>query len=400
MTARVIAVVGAGLAGLRTTEALRRAGWSERIVVFGDESHLPYNRPPLSKKFLLDGGGSHEDVALRMRSSEHETEWRLGTAVSACDLAARTLWMTDGSSLVYDGLVAASGVAPRRLPDSVGGAGQVLRTVNDAVTIAAALTPGARVVVVGAGFIGCEVATAATARGCEVDVVALDPAPMAVPLGRLVGAELERRHAAAGVRFHLGRGIAKSGERHVELDDGRRLDADLVVEAIGSRPNTDWLTGNGLDLADGVTCDAWLRLGGRPGAVAAGDIARFPNARFDTVPRRVEHWQIAADTAPQAARTLIADLEGTEPPVEFGTLPTFWSDQGVASIRSFGSPGLGEECALLEGELTDEAAIGYTRDGALVGVVLLGMAKRSGVYLRRLTEELEAAEVDSSSASG
>lgn len=400
MTARVIAIVGAGLAGLRAAEALRRAGWSERIVVFGDESHLPYNRPPLSKKFLLDGGGRHDDVALRMRSSEYETEWRLGNPVTGCDLATRTLRLADGSSLVFDGLVAATGVAPRRLPESVGGARRVLRTVDDANTIAAALAPGVRIVVIGAGFIGCEVAAAATARGCEIDVVALDPVPMAVPLGRMVGAELERRHGNAGVRFHLGRSVVKAEERHVELDNGRILDADLVVEAIGSRPNTDWLTGNGLDLSDGVACDPWLRLGGKPGAVAAGDIARFPNARFDDVPRRVEHWQIAADTALQAAKTLIADLDGTEPPAEFATVPTFWSDQGVASIRSFGSPGLGEQCTVLEGELTGEGAIGYTRGGALVAVVLLGMAKQAGFYLRRLTEELQAVEADVRSASG
>lgn len=387
MTARVIAVVGAGLSGLRTAEAVRRAGWTERVVVLGDEPHMPYNRPPLSKKILLDGGGSHEDVALRQRPSEYETEWRLGTRVVRSDLDAKTLWLHDGSSLTYDGLVAASGVSPRRLPQS---AGRVLRTVDDAVAVSATLAKGTKVVVIGAGFIGCEVAAAASRRGCEVTVVAIDPAPMIVPLGRAVGEELRRRHTGAGVRFLLGQAISGVGAKRVELADGTRLDADVVIEAIGSRPNTDWLGGNGLDLADGVECDPWLRMGGRPAAVAVGDVARFPNARFDSTPRRVEHWQIAADTAMHAAKTLVADLNGTEPPPEFATVPTFWSDQGVVSIRSFGLPGLGETSAVLEGDLTGEAAVGYHRDGVLVGVVLLGMAKAGGTYLRRLTEELAA----------
>ncbi|MFE1795886.1 NAD(P)/FAD-dependent oxidoreductase [Streptomyces sp. NPDC059517] len=391
MTARVIAVVGAGLAGLRTAEAVRRAGWTERVVVVGDEPHMPYNRPPLSKKILLDGAGSHDQVALRLRPSEHETEWRLGSRVVRSDLDARTLWLADGSSLVYDGLVAASGVTSRRLPESVGGVRRVLRTVDDAVALTTALTAGARVVVIGAGFIGCEVASAAVARGCEVSVVALDAAPMTVPLGPMVGAELGRRHAGAGVRFHLGQGVTSVGEDLVVLTDGTRLRTDLVVEAVGSRPNTDWLAGNDLDLADGVACDARLRMGGTPAAVAVGDVARFPNAHFDDVPRRVEHWQIAADTALHAARTLVADLDAGEQPAAFGTVPAFWSDQGVVSIRSFGMPGLADASAVLEGDLTGEAAIGYTRDGALVGVVLLGLARQTGAYLRRLTAELETA---------
>ncbi len=386
---RTIAVVGAGLAGLRTAEALRREGWAGRLVVVGDEVHMPYTRPPLSKKLLL-GSGGHDDVALKLKPAEHPTEWLLGRRAVSARLDDRVLELDDGSDLAYDGLVAATGVTARRLPAAVGG-GTVLRTLDDAAALSARLTPGARVVVVGAGFIGCEVAAAATARGCQVSVVALDAVPMQLPLGELVGEELRRRHAAVGVRFHLGTTVEEVRGGRVRLADGSLLEADVVVEAVGSRPATDWLQGNGLDLADGVLCDRELRIDGRRGAVATGDVARFPNALFDGVPRRVEHWQIAADSAPPAARTVLQDLGAGDAAAPFTTVPSFWSDQGVVSIRSFGMPGLGDACELLEGDLTAEAAVGYTRGGALVGVVLLGMARSSGAYLRRLTEELRTA---------
>jgi 3-phenylpropionate/trans-cinnamate dioxygenase ferredoxin reductase component len=249
------------------------------------------------------------------------------------------------------------------------------------------------VVVVGAGFIGCEVAATALARGCTVSVVAIDEVPMQLPLGREVGAELRRRHAAAGVDFHLETGVAAVTDGAVELTDGTTLPADVVVEAIGSAPATDWLEGNGLDLDNGVVTDAGLRLGGTPGTVAVGDVARFPNALYDGVPRRIEHWQVAVDTANHAAKVLAADLAGTTYDEPFGTIPTFWSDQGVVSLRALGQPGIGTDVELLEGDLSGEAAVGYRRDGVLVGVLLLGLPKTMGAYLKRLTEELAAARV-------
>ncbi|ONH31759.1 ferredoxin reductase [Pseudofrankia asymbiotica] len=383
-------VVGAGLAGLRTAEGLRRHGWEGLVTVVGDEAHMPYTRPPLSKKLLLEGG-DHASVELRRRACEHPTEWRLGRRAVAADLDRGTVTLDDGTELAYEGLVAATGVRPRRLPDSVGGPRTVLRTLDDALALGERLTPGARVVVIGAGFIGCEVAATALSRGCQVCVVAIDDVPMRVPLGPMVGAELRRRHADAGVFFHLGLGVDAVDGSGVVLSDGTRLDADVVVEAIGSRPATDWLEGNGLDLADGVACDGFLRLGGRPRTVGVGDVARFPNALYDGAPRRVEHWQVAVDTGMYAAATLVADLTGTPPEQPFRTVPTFWSDQAAVSLRALGQPGLGTEVEVLEGDLAGDAAIGYRRDGTLVGVLLLGMPRRMGVYLRRLTTELEAA---------
>ncbi|BCB89802.1 ferredoxin reductase [Phytohabitans suffuscus] len=382
--------MGAGLAGLRTAEALRREGWAGGITVVGEEVHMPYTRPPLSKRILLAGGG-HEEVALRLRPSTHETRWLLGRRVAHADLDSRLLTLGDGTKLPYDGLVVATGVRPRRLPASVGGPRAVLRTIDDAAALSRRLSPGARVAVIGAGFIGCEVAAAAIARGCRVTVVALDRVPMRVPLGTTVGEELRRRHRDAGVDFRLGTSVTAVDDGGVVLADGARVDADVVVEAIGSAPATGWLEGNGLDLTDGVVCDGTLRVQGRPGVVAVGDVARFPNALYDPVPRRIEHWQTAVDTSAHAAATLVGDLTGEPVDAPFGTVPTFWSDQGVVSVRSVGQPGIADEVAVLEGDLSGEAAVGYRRDGQLVGVVLLGMPKSLGPYLRTLTTELASA---------
>lgn len=387
-----ILVAGAGLAGLRTAEALRRHGWEGKVTIVGDEAHLPYTRPPLSKKLLADGG-DHASVELRRRDVEYETEWRLGRAVTSTDLSRKVALLDDGTELAYDGLVVATGVRARRLPAAVGGPATVLRTLDDAVALSTRLAPGTRVVVIGAGFIGCEVAATALARGCTVDVVAIDEVPMQVPLGVTVGAELRRRHAEAGVEFHLRVGVSAIDPEGVVLDDGTRLDADVVVQAIGSQPNIEWLLGNDLNLTDGVECDAFLRPGGALGVVAVGDVARFPNTGYDDVPRRIEHWQIAVDTAMYAARVLLADLAGTGWTEPFATIPAFWSDQGSLSLRAIGQPGLGDEIEILEGDLAGEAAIGYQRDGRLVGVVLLGMPKRMGAYLQRLTAELGATRV-------
>lgn len=389
-----IVVAGAGLAGLRAAEALRRHGWEGTITIVGEEVHTPYTRPPLSKKLLAEGG-DHAGVELRRRKSEHPIEWLLGRTVISSDLRRRTVTLSDGTELAYDGLVAATGVRARRLPPQVGGPATALRTLDDALALAERLQPGSRLVVIGAGFIGCEVAATAIGRGCEVTVVAIDEVPMQVPLGLLVGQELRRRHEAAGVRFRLGTGIAAIEPGAVFLSDGTKLDADVVVEAIGSQPNTSWLEGNELDLSDGVLCDPMLRPGGVPGIVAVGDVARFPNALYGPEARRIEHWQVAVDTGMYAAQVLLGDLTGEPCAEPFETLPTFWSDQGTVSLRALGQPRLGDEVEVLEGDLSGEAAVGYRRGGGLVGVVLLGMLRSMPTYLQRLTAELEAARAES-----
>jgi NADPH-dependent 2,4-dienoyl-CoA reductase/sulfur reductase-like enzyme len=383
-----IAVVGASLAGLRTAEQLRAAGHTGPITVLGDEPHLPYNRPPLSKETLAALGEPsteqlHASVAFRRRALVDDVEFRLGRAVTAADLEQRRLTLSDGTDLGFDGLVAATGLRPRRLPLPGPTAGRyVLRTLEDCVALRGALRPEARVVVVGAGFVGCEVAATALRLGCRVGIVE----PAGAPMSRVLGAELaravQRHHEAAGIRFHTGRCVAgilgRDWVSAVDLDDGTTLGADVVIEAVGSLPNTEWLAGNpGLDLGDGILCDNLLRAAGADRMVAVGDIARFPNPLFDDLPRRVEHWSMPADTAKRAAATLTAQLAGREPdPAPFTPLPSFWSDQLDLRFQSFGSPALADEVRWHEGD-PDHLAGGvlatYHRRSAHVGTVAINL---------------------------
>lgn len=379
-----IVVAGASMGGLRAAEQLRAAGWTGAITVIGDEPHMPYNRPPLSKE-VLAGQAPFASLAFTPKAAVADVEWRLGTKVVAARLAERTLRLDDGSSLSYDGLVVATGMRPRRLrcPGPLAGR-HTVRTIDDARGLRDELTrPGVRVVVVGAGFIGCEVAATAVGLGvAEVTVVDPLPLPMVGPLGELLAGALLERHERRGVRFALGTGVAGfEGEDRVTgvvLSDGSVLPADVVVESVGSVANVDWLDGNGLDLADGVLTDAHLRVGGQTNVVAVGDVARFPNARYDGVPRRVEHWSIPTDTAKHAARTLTAHLTGVEADLApFAPLPTFWSDQHDFRLQSFGAPLLGlGDVRVLDGDPTGDpegdVLVGYHSDGLLVGVVALG----------------------------
>ncbi|GAA3951238.1 FAD/NAD(P)-binding oxidoreductase [Actinomadura viridis] len=393
MTGHIV-VVGGGLAGLRAAEQLRATGWVGAVTVVGAEEHLPYNRPPLSKEVLAGKAGAggvaaaHAATALRRRKSIEDVNWRLGTPVVDVSLNARRLTLADGGRLAFDGLVVASGLRPRRpaIPGPEFGR-YALRTVDDAVALRQRLVPGAQVMIVGGGFVGCEVAATARRAGCEVTVVEPCAEPMERALGPELGRVMRRHHQAQGVRFITGRIVAEllsdgPCERVTAavLDDGTTVRADLVVESIGSQPNVEWLERNGLDLSDGVVCDNRMRVEGRPGVVAAGDVARFPNPRYDDEPRRVEHWCVPGDTARRAAATLAADL-GVRPPDDsvFAPLPSFWSDQYDVRVQSYGAPGLGDRCELLDGgldhprALKDGVAMAYYRDHQMVGVVLIGI---------------------------
>jgi 3-phenylpropionate/trans-cinnamate dioxygenase ferredoxin reductase subunit len=401
-------VVGAGMAGLRTAEALRAQGFTGEVVVLGDEPHAPYNRPPLSKEALageLVERLTHERLAFRVRKAAADVVWRLGTRVVRADLSGRQVELADGSTLEYDALVAATGVSARRLdvpgPAPTADAGRhVIRTLDDALALRAQLRPGARVVVLGAGFIGCEVAATARTLGCDVTCVAIDPLPMIRPLGPLLATVLQRRHEEHGVRFHLGTGVtALEGDDHVtgaRLGDGGRLDADVVVEALGSRTNVAWLDGHGFDLGDGVLTDGALRPVARgvsvDGVAVVGDVARFPNPRFGPGAWRVEHWSVPTDTGRRAGAVLAAYLSADTPggrdryelvtTTPWEVLPSFWSDQYDLRLQSYGMPGLAdaEGVKVLEGDLDGECVVGYHRDGQLVGVVGIGMLPRVNSY--------------------
>jgi NADPH-dependent 2,4-dienoyl-CoA reductase/sulfur reductase-like enzyme len=400
-----IVVVGAGMAGLRSADAVRKSGFDGEITVVGAEPHMPYNRPPLSK----DGIGAEFDPAqlpFRVaRAAAESIGWRLGAPAIAADLAARNVTLGDGSVLGWDGLVIATGVRSRRLdlPGPLAGR-HAIRTLDDLAELRKDLVLARRLVVVGGGFIGCEVAAAARTRGLDVTVVEPEPLPMRRPLGDELAAELLRRHEARGVRFRLGTApVAFEGDsatnhgrvRAVTLTDGTTLDGDLVVESVGSLPNVEWLAGNGLDLADGVACDGHLRVlagdmgvvAARDDVVAAGDVARYPHPLLFGASRRIEHWTVATDTAKYAAARLGRHLSGPASgenvpgaaPADdggvFAAVPTFWSDQYDLRVQSFGVTGL-SDVRVLEGSLDGDVAVGYHHEGRLAGVVLIGLGGR------------------------
>jgi NADPH-dependent 2,4-dienoyl-CoA reductase/sulfur reductase-like enzyme len=386
---RVI-VVGAGVAGLRAAETVRKAGFTGEIIVVGEEPRMPYNRPPLSK----DAIGAEFDAGtlpFRVSKAAADVEWRLGTRVSAADLAGRTVTLADGTCLGWDGLVAVTGVRSRRLTLPGPEAGRhAIRTLDDLEGLRKDLDRAHRIVVIGGGFIGCEVAAAAVRRGLNVTVVEPEPLPMLRPLGAELAAALLRRHKARGVEFRLGAAPAGFGgdsrAESVLLSDGTLVAADVVVESVGSVLNTEWLDGNGLDLRDGVLTDDRLRVvwgddAGRDDVIAAGDVARFPHPLFGGAARRAEHWTVATDTARYAGTALGRHLSGGDPAAggPFIAVPTFWSDQYEMRIQSFGVTGL-DDVRVLEGDLDGDVAVGYHRDGRLVGVVLIGLSGRYQHY--------------------
>ena len=373
-----VIIVGASMGGLRAAEALRRFGYAGAITVVGEESHAPYNRPPLSKE-VLAAEVSHEAVAFPQRDSTADVNWLLGTRVDSADLEHCTVTDSNGETHPYSTLIIATGLRPRRLQvtNSELSGRHAVRTLDDAIALRSDLKPGAKVVVLGAGFIGCEVAATARKLGCEVTVVAPGVHPMIRPLGIELARELERRHEAMGVEFRMKTAVTDLvGTKRVEgvvLDSGETLACDVLVEAIGSHPNTEWLEGNDLDLSDGVLADNDLRAVKAGGAswsnvFVIGDVARFANPLFDDIARRVEHWNIPTDTAKRVAQVFNRVAEGP-----FAPIPSFWSDQYDMHILAYGLLALADEVKLIAGELEGECVFGYYRAGKMVGVCGIGM---------------------------
>src|SRR6185436_4293874 len=304
---RRVAVVGTSLAGLRAIETLRREGFDGRIVAIGAETHLPYDRPPLSKE-LLAGKAEPDDIALRKQGVDDlDVDWVLGTPATALDAASRTLTLADGSTVEADGIVLATGSTPRRLPNQPDLDGVLmLRTLDDALALRARLAALPRIVVIGAGFIGAEVAATCRERGLDVTVLEALPQPMVRGLGPELGAVIADMHRDHGVDLRTGVQVdAIEGDTRVDrvrLGDGSTVAADVVVVGVGVAPDTAWLEGSGLALDNGVVCDAACRAA--PGIVAAGDITRWPNALFDDELMRLEHWTNATEQGVYAARTL------------------------------------------------------------------------------------------------
>jgi NADPH-dependent 2,4-dienoyl-CoA reductase/sulfur reductase-like enzyme len=369
MTATV-AVVGASLAGLSAARALRQHSYDGRIVVIGDELHAPYDRPPLSKDFLA-GTATLDDIALGSPDDDDlALEWRLNTTAVGLDHVTRSVLLGDGSEIRADGVVLATGARARRLPGSEGLDGvHVLRSLDDAVALREDLVAAQRLVVIGAGFIGAEVASTARTLGLEVTVVETQPVPLAGPLGVDMGAVCAELHADHGTRLLVGTGVAglvgTSRVEAVELADGTRLPADVVVVGIGAAPNIEWLADSGVALGNGVLTDA-RGASNIPGVVAVGDCAAAwsPTAERHV---RIEHWTNALEQPATAVATLLGAAEPAPTPV-----PYFWSDQYGARIQFAGSRREGDVARVVEGSCADRSfLVVYERDGQPVAV--LGM---------------------------
>jgi NADPH-dependent 2,4-dienoyl-CoA reductase/sulfur reductase-like enzyme len=375
MTAlRNIVVVGASVAGLGAVGALRAAGYEARLTLVGEEAHPPYNRPPLSKD-VLAGASTPESTLLAQpdRLERLDVELVLGSRATALDLGARTV-QVGGRALPFDGLVIATGASPRRLPGLKGLEGvYTLRTLDDAVALRDALAHARRLVIVGAGFIGAEVASTANARGVAVTVVELADEPLAVALGSQIAKVCASLHAEHGVELRTGVTVARvEGTAHVErvvLTDGSTMDADLVLVAVGVHANTNWLEGSGLDLRNGVVCDAALNAG-HPDVFAAGDVARWHNELFGRE-MRVEHWTNADEQGVHAAENLLAGRDAAKP---FLGVNYVWSDQYGVRLQFAGV--VAEDVEIVDGSVQERRFTAWYRsEGMLVGAVGIGSPK-------------------------
>lgn len=388
---RNIVVVGASLAGVRAAETLRQDGYDGRIVLVGTEEHLPYDRPPLSKQ-LLAGKVDVSQVSLcppdRLEGLDFDFE--LGKRATALDLDAREVVVDDDTRLAFDGLIIATGASPRHLPgvpplDGI----HLLRTLDDCLAIRAglekAVADGGRVVVVGAGFIGSEVAATSHTAGAAVTVLEALATPLSKALGEAMGTACAALHYDNGVDLRLGAGVSGfHGQHRVEgvlLHDGTTVEADLVVVGVGVAPNTGWLESSGLTLDNGVVCDSTGHAA--PGVVAAGDVARWHNPLFET-DMRVEHWTNAAEGGIAAARALLAGPENAEP---YAPVPYFWSDQYKTKIQMVGHVHHSDEVRVVDGSVEDRKFLAlYEHAGRLVGA--LGFSRPKLVLqCRRLIAE-------------
>jgi NADPH-dependent 2,4-dienoyl-CoA reductase/sulfur reductase-like enzyme len=367
-----IVVVGAGLAGLRAAQELRRQGFDGAITVVGAERHRPYDRPPLSKGLLL-GKVTAADIGLLPAEQEAEldVDWRLGRTIAAIGDGMVTL--EDGERLTADGIVLASGARPRELPLGADLAGvQTLRTIEDAQRLRAGLTAGARLTVIGAGLIGGEIAAGATALGADVTVVEVEPEPFSRLFDPSVAALLHATHLDAGVRLLTGTavvGVAGTGRvESVELADGRRIDTDLLLIGVGAVPNVEFLGGSGIACDGGVLTDEFGRTSVR-GIVAAGDVAHYRSPAGHRI--RYEHWTNARDMPPVAVAALLAQLNGRpDPATPYDPVPYYWSDQYGHHIQVAGIVRPDDETRLVEGRLEDASfVLEHTRGGISTAVV-------------------------------
>ena len=379
-------IVGAGQAGGRAAEAMRGHGFTGRVVLIGEEPHLPYERPPLSKQVLL---GEAEPETTHLNPAEfyadRRIELRLGTRAVAIDRAARRVELGDGGAEAYDKLLLATGSAVRRLPlpgSELAGV-HVLRGIEDSLAIRAALEPGARIAIVGGGYIGLEVAAVARTRECEVAVIEVLDSLLARVMTAEMGAYFADLHRGRGVDLRLGTGVAafEGGARieRVRLADGSALAADAVVVAVGIAPEIELAQAAGLDIGDGIAVDDRGRTSD-PDIFAAGDVTEHPNPILG---RRVrlESWQNAQNQAIAAARAMCGEAE------PYAELPWFWSDQYDVNLQMLGLPDAESE-TVVRGEMGSEAfTVFHLRGDRVIAATAINGARDIAVARRLIERE-------------
>lgn len=367
---RRVVVAGAGLAGLSAATRLRERGFDGELVLVGEEPQRPYSRPPLSKQYL---SGALSEEQLTFRADEGlDAHWLLDTRIVGLDVHGSALELRGGERLPFDGLVVATGVDAKRLPEAPLFSERIrtVRTLRDAAAVQRAMhaARARHVVILGGGFVGCELACTAREHGMDVTLVVHSAPLLRRVLGEKIGSVVGGIQRRAGVDVRLGTRITEWQDLgdllRLRLDDGDRLECDFVVLGLGSEPRTEWLRGSGLDVSDGVLCaptchtvDEWGRT--MPHIVAAGDVARWPNPRFDMQPRRVEHLIHAVEMGQHAADSL---LRGPARSARFAPVPRFWSEQHGTRIQAAGIPALGTEVEVVEGSLRSERFVArYSR---------------------------------------
>ncbi|WP_158890832.1 NAD(P)/FAD-dependent oxidoreductase [Amycolatopsis anabasis] len=382
---RQVVIVGASLAAVHAIEGLRGNGFQGDITLVGAETELPYDRPPLSKEALLAGPDREK---LRLKEPDwyaaHGVRLCLGTAAAGLDTTAREVVLEDDRRLTYDGLVIATGSAARSL-GSLAGLGRVhaLRSISDTARLREELVPGRHLVVIGAGFIGLEVAATARRLGLDVSVVELAPVPLTRVLGDEAGGWFRDYHAENGVELYCGTALdhveESDGGTKLTLRDGTVLAADVVVAGVGAAPATGWLEGSGVRVSDGVVCDSSLRTS-VPGVVAAGDVARWHNPLFGEQ-LRVEQWLNAVEQGSHAARSLLGETGA------FAPVPYFWSDQFEAKVRFVGRADGADRVEVRQtGDASMTALFG--RDGVLRGALCVNAPRSLARYRQAVLNQV------------
>lgn len=389
---RNVVVVGGSLAGLRAVETLRTGGFDGTVTVIGDEPHLPYDRPPLSKR-LLTGEWEPDRIALRKPDDmgSLDATWMHGVGATGLDLAASTVQLADGVEVPFEGLIVATGSTARRLPDQDAHDHVVtLRTLDDSLDLRKRLAPGGqRVVVIGAGFIGLEVAATAQQLGNEVTVLEGAPAPLIRGLGAEMGAAVAAVHGDHGVDLRCDVQVEGFASNAVLIDGGWHEPADVVVVGVGVHPATGWLDGSGLEIRDGLVCRSDLNAG-HPLVYGAGDVVRWHNPLFGQE-MRVEHWTNAAEQGALAASNLICET-AEQPPTDYAPVPFFWSEQYDRRIQFLGHAAEGDEVRIVAGSVEERrfAAL-YGRSGRLTGVLGVNMPRHVMPFRRHFMDQVSFA---------